>query len=141
MQGYASMDLSDAIVGYGVFRQSVPGRADQEAVVPFAHESSRSILIWDETAFITAVAIVNPSVVNSTLTITVRDSIGETIGTASRTLPARTKLTATLRDLIGLDVIAGKRGSAEFSVTSGSVAVLGLRFGGEAFTSILTADR
>jgi len=35
----------------------------------------------------------------------------------------------------------GNRGSAEFTVTSGNVAVLGLRFIGSAFTSIPTADR
>jgi hypothetical protein len=37
--------------------------------------------------------------------------------------------------------VEGKRGSAEFSVASGSVAVLGLRFQGQAFTSIPTADK
>jgi hypothetical protein len=32
--------------------------------------------------------------------------------------------------------MAGKRGSADFTVTTGTVAVLGLRFNGAAFTSI-----
>jgi hypothetical protein len=140
-QGYASIVLPDTVVGYGVFRQSVPGRGDQEAVVPLAHESSKSLLIWDETAFVTAAAIVNPSVVDSTVTVTVRGILGEVIGTTSRTLAARTKVAVPLRDLPGLSMMAGKRGSAEFSVSAGSLAVLGLRFGGQAFTSIPTADR
>jgi hypothetical protein len=37
--------------------------------------------------------------------------------------------------------VAGKQGSAAFTVTSGSVALLGLRFGGTAFTSIPTSGK
>jgi len=46
-----------------------------------------------------------------------------------------------LRDLPGLGIIVGNRGSAEFTVTSGNVAVLGLRFRGSSFTSIPTLDK
>src|SRR5262249_42645356 len=41
-----------------------------------------------------------------------------------------------LRDLPGLGGMVGKKGLAQFSVTSGNVAVLGLRFKDSAFTSI-----
>jgi hypothetical protein len=37
--------------------------------------------------------------------------------------------------------MAGKPGSADFTVPAGVVAVLGLRFGGAAFTSIPTTSR
>src|SRR5262249_42931341 len=36
MQGYASVSVPETVVGYGIFRQSVAGQADQEAVVPFS---------------------------------------------------------------------------------------------------------
>jgi hypothetical protein len=35
-QGYVSVSPPDGVTGYGIFRQSVPGRADQEAVVLFS---------------------------------------------------------------------------------------------------------
>jgi hypothetical protein len=37
--------------------------------------------------------------------------------------------------------VVGKRGSAQFTVAIGNVAVLGLRFNNAAFTSIPTADQ
>jgi hypothetical protein len=38
-----------------------------------------------------------------------------------------------------IPAIAGKRGALDFTAPAGSVAVLGLRFGGAAFTSIPAA--
>jgi hypothetical protein len=37
--------------------------------------------------------------------------------------------------------VVGKRGSAQFTVAAGNVAVLGLRFNNAAFTSISTAGK
>lgn len=83
-QGYASVSLSDGIVGYGVFRSTVPGRSDQEAVVPLSGTSSTSsTLIWDDTAFTTTAAIINPSSVPNWVMIVVRDSRGAIIGNSS----------------------------------------------------------
>jgi hypothetical protein len=39
-QGYATASLPGGVIGYGVFRQSVPGVPDQEAVVPLASSTS-----------------------------------------------------------------------------------------------------
>ena len=103
--------------------------------------STSSTLIWDDTSFTTAVAIVNPSPGATTVTVTVRDTNGLVIGIASLTLPANGKMAAALKTLPGLAGIVGHRGAADFTVTSGSVAVLGLRFGGAAFTSIPAAQR
>lgn len=140
-QGYVSLALPDGVLGYGVFRQTVPGIPDQEAVVPLSSASSTdTTLIWDETSVATAVAIVNPSSVSTVVTITVRDLTGAVIGASAAVLPGGAKTEAYLRNLPGLEGILGKQGSAEFSVTAGNVAVLGLRFGGAAFTSIPTAQ-
>jgi hypothetical protein len=141
-QGYVSVSLPAGVAGYGVFRQSVPGIADQEAVVPLSCAfSTTSTLIWDDTGFVTSVAIVNPSSVATTVSIVLRDATGATIGTSSVQLAAKSKTTTILRDLPGLAAMKGNRGSADFTVGVGNVAVLGLRFSGAAFTSLPTTDR
>jgi hypothetical protein len=136
-QGYVMVSLPAGVSAYGVFRQSVPGIADQEAVVPLDNLTDTSnTLIWDDTSHTTAVSIVNPSSAAVTVNITVRDGTGAQIGTASVQLAAGAKSASILRDLPGLSGMAGKMGQADFTVSSGNVAVLGLRFGGSAFTSI-----
>jgi hypothetical protein len=140
--GYVSAALPNGIVGYGVFRQSVSGIPDQEAVVPLSNSSgTTSTLVWDETTFVTGVAIVNPSNAATTVSVTAYDSSGEIIGTSSVSLSAGSKTTAILKTLPGLSAMAGSRGSADFVVGSGNVAVLGLRFNGSAFTSIPTTSQ
>jgi hypothetical protein len=141
-QGYVSLSLPPGVEAYGVFRQSITGLPDQEAVVPLCGAFSTSAtLIWDDTSFTTAVAIVNPSVVATTVGITVRNANGLAIGTSNVPLAANSKVAVVLRDLPGLSAMRGSRGSADFTVGSGNVAVLGLRFGNVAFTSIPTAQQ
>jgi hypothetical protein len=137
LEGYATFTLPPGVSGYGVFRQSVTGRADQEAVAPFATaNATSSTLVWDDTNFVTAVAIVNSGPVAALISITLWDNNGNVVGTSALNLPAGQKTEAALRTLRGLSGMAGLRGRAKFEATSGSVAVLGLRFGGSAFTSI-----
>jgi hypothetical protein len=141
-QGYVSMSLPSGVAAYGVFRQSLPGLPDQEAVVPLSSASStRSTLIWDETNVTTAVAIVNPSAVAATVAVTVWDDNGNLVGTSFVNLSASNKTAIYLGTLPGLSGMAGKRGSAQFTVSTGNVAVLGLRFDGPAFTSIPTTQQ
>lgn len=138
-QGYATFTLPPGVTGYGVFRQTTAGVPDQEAVVPFSSASGiLNTLAWDETAFTTAVAIVNPSAVQTTVTIAVRDESGNSIGSSTVPLPPHGKSAVVLRNLSGLSAMLNKRGSAQFQVSTGNVAVLGLRFGNVAFTSIPT---
>jgi hypothetical protein len=92
--------------------------------------------VYDDTAFTTSTAFVNPGNQPITIAITVRDPSGSQIGSGQVVLPARSKQAAVLNTLPGLAAAAGQRGLAHFSVTSGTISVLGLRFGGEAFTSI-----
>jgi hypothetical protein len=91
-QGYATFTSPTGVIGYGVFRQSVPGRPDQEAVVPFsASASTTTALTWDETNVTTAVAIVNPSAATASISITARNANGTPVGTSSFTLPRSTR--------------------------------------------------
>ena len=137
VQGWAEAMLPPGVVGYAVFRQSVPGRADQEALVPLDSESSQTaVLVFDDSNLTTSVAFLNPSSQETTVTVTIHGQSGTQVGGTQIVLPARSRQAAILRNLPDLGAAAGQRGWARFSVTNGAVSVLGLRAGAEAFTSI-----
>jgi len=138
VQGYASITLPIGVNGYGVFRQSVPGIADQEGTANLAPGASQySSMLYDETNNLTtAVAIVNPSSIATTVAVTVSDINGAVVGTSSVPLQPFSKTETTLRSLPGLSAMVGKQGTAVFTVSAGSVSVLGFRFNGSAFTSV-----
>ncbi|HEY4359524.1 MAG TPA: hypothetical protein VGN17_01075 [Bryobacteraceae bacterium] len=142
-QGYASVALPTGVTGYAVFRQSIGGIPDQEAVVQLSGASATtSTLVWDDTLLTTAVALVNLSSLNNAVSVTVWDSHGNQVASSSVFMPPNAKSALALRDLPGLSqAIIGNRGSADFSVAFGNLAVLGLRFDGAAFTSIPTTDK
>jgi hypothetical protein len=136
-QGYATFTLPVGVGGYGVFRASPSGGQDQEAVVPFASSSGTSAtLTWDEKNLTTGVAVVNPSSSAATIAITARNASGATIGTSSLILQPLNHTAAALGAFPGLTGVVGQGGSAQFTASTGNVAVLGLRFRGAAFTSI-----
>ena len=142
VQGYVSAVLQPEVIGYGVFRWSNPGYPDQEAVVPLSgNQTTLSSLIWDDTKYATAIAILNPGSVTATIAVTVRNASGKVIGTPLISLAPGNKQTFMLRDLQGLSQVSGSLGSADFVATTGAVAVLGLRANGSAITSIPTSDR
>lgn len=136
-QGWAEATLPAGVTGYAVFRQSVSGRADQEAVVPLSDDSkSKYTMIWDDTGFTTALAIVNPDDATQQVTLTAYDASGNSVGSATVSLTHDNKTAVVMRNIQQLAGVAGKRGSVVVSVPSGKLAVLGLRFGASAFTSI-----
>ena len=141
-EGYVIAFLPAGVTGYGVFRESIAGIADQEAVVPLTSTTATtSTLIWDDTNLRSAVAIVNLSAAVETVNIVVRDLAGQLIGSPSINLPSGTKTALFLADLPGLGGMVGNRGSATFTTTSGTLAVLGLRFKDPALTSIPTSSQ
>ncbi len=141
-QGWVQAQMPDGVIGYGVFRQSVQGNNDQEGTVPFSSTTSTgAVLVFDETDFVTAVSVLNPTDTDVMVTITVRDEQGSTLGTTTLPLGARKREAFVLSDKAELTGMIGKRGSAEFTVSSGAVSVLGLRFKGLSFTSILPAEQ
>jgi hypothetical protein len=97
-------------------------------------------MTWDDTTHVTSIAMVNPSTVAATVTITVWDPNGNVLGTSTQALAAGTKIESAMYQLSGLSAMEGQSGSALFTVTTGNVSVLGLRFGGVAFTSIPTTQ-
>lgn len=142
VQGYVTVTLPTGVTGYGVFRQSVAGVPDQEAVVPLSGATfTTNTLLFDDTNYITGVAVVNLAPVNNTMTATAYGTQGNLIGTASISLPPNGKTAVVLRSLPGLGGVAGAIGSVDFTASIGNVATLGLRFNGAAFTSIPTSNR
>jgi hypothetical protein len=136
-QGFATFTLPVGVGGYGVFRRSPAGEQEQEAVVPFASSSgTTTTLIWDEKNLTNGVAIMNPSSSTATIAITARNAAGATIGTSSMTLQPLNHTAADLSSFPGLSGIVGQSGSAQFTASTGNVAVLGLRVRASAFTSI-----
>jgi len=137
VQGWVRLYVPDGFGVYGVFRQSVAGRANQEAVVPVAGNlSRRSILTFDNRGLTTAAAIVNPSDVAVTVTATYYVSGGLVNGRGSITIPPNNKTALTISSFPGLNLTERNYGSVVLSTNTGGLAVLGLRFGSEAFTSI-----
>jgi hypothetical protein len=142
VQGYVSAVLPAGVTGYGVFRQSVPGVNDQEAVVPLSgNAATTSTLLFDDTKYVTGVAVVNLASVSTTISVLARDNQGNTIGTSSIPLAAHAKKAVVLRDLLGLAGVVGAVGSVDFTASIGNLAALGLRFKDAAFTSIRTSGR
>ena len=142
VQGYVTAVLPTGVTGYGVFRASGPGVPDQEAVVPLSgNTATTSTLLFDDTKYITGVAVVNLASVSNTITATAHDNQGNTIGTGTIPLGPNAKTALVLRNIPGLASVAGAIGSVDFMASIGNVAALGLRFNGTAFTSIPTSDR
>lgn len=134
-QGWATWDMPAGVVGYGVFRQAVPGRPDQEAVVPFSTTSgTRASLIYDDSNLTTGLAIWYNGSSSATVTLTARDESGAQIGTGTVALSPGTKTAFALSEKI--PAISLKRGWLEVTTSTGNIAVLGLRFTFSAFTSI-----
>ena len=100
-----------------------------------------STLLFDDTKYVTGVAVVNLASVSTTISVLARDNQGNTIGTSNIPLASHAKKSVVLRDLLGLAGVAGSQGSVDFTTSIGHLAALGLRFNGAAFTSIPTSDR
>lgn len=143
VEGYAAAALPVGVTGYGVFRYTAPGAtAGQEAVVPLSGTTATtSTMIFDETAYTTGVAVVGLGSAAVTVNVTAYGTQGNTIGTGSIQLAANGKTAVLLRDIPGLSGVVGQYGSVDFSVSNGNVAALGIRYNGQAFTSIPTSDR
>ena len=139
-QGWAQLDLPCCpdVGGYAVFKQSVPGRPDFEAVVPFGRTfNARSLMMFDNTAgYATGIAIVSTSsFIDATVTVAIRDEAGNRIALDQFRLNRLNKQVFVLAER--WPEAAGRKGSIEFSSSPGQISVLGLRFNsGGAFTSV-----
>jgi hypothetical protein len=141
-QGWASVKLPSTVKGFGVFRQDVTGRDPSEAVIPLADDSKQNyVMVWDDTAFTTVMAIANPGDTPVTVNLTVRLANGNQIGTGAINLGPKEKSAFVLRAQLNLPAMQGASGALDISVPSGKLSVLGLRFGPTSVTSMPPAER
>ncbi|MBI5083212.1 MAG: hypothetical protein HZB13_01250 [Acidobacteria bacterium] len=141
-QGWAKLEVPEGVIGYGVFRQSIQGNNDQEGTVSFSGVwSALNTIAFDDNGFDTAAAILNQNTYDVPVTITARDDQGNTLGTLTLNVKAGSREAFVLKSKPELTTMQGKRGSVDFAASVGSIAVLGLRFKGPSFTSILAAER
>ncbi len=141
-QGSVSIEAPAGVIGYGIFRQALQGVNPQEGVVPFSSStSSGATIVFDDTDYITAVAVLNPGASAVAVTVRARDASGAQIGTFTLNLNPKQREAFVVRDRPEMTLVQGKRGVLEFTASGGPVSVLGLRFNGLAFTSILPVER
>ncbi|HEY3738248.1 MAG TPA: hypothetical protein VGL53_00315 [Bryobacteraceae bacterium] len=141
-EGYATFSLPAGVTGYCVLRQSIANIADQEVTVSFRNAAATATTFtFDDTNYITALALVNTSTVATTATITAYSANGTVVGTGTIAIGAGKKVANTLRGFSGLSGVNGDRGTAVVTVPNGNVELLGLRFTGSAFTAIPTTQQ
>lgn len=135
-QGWASITQigNDAIGALAVFKQRIPALPDQEAVVPVANQyDGHFLLMFDNTTFTTAIALVNPTAQNILVPISVRNEAGVILEAQTFPLGPYQHIATPVSNL--LPTTAGKRGAIEVQASGYPVAGMGLRFNGPAFTS------
>lgn len=141
-QGSIAIEAPDGVIGYGIFRQALQGVNAQEGVVPFSSSTSTgATVVFDDTDFVTAVAVLNPGTAPVSVTVRARDAAGAEIGTFTLNLNPKQREAFAVRDRPEMTLVQGKRGVLEFSASGGPVSVLGLRFNQLAFTSILPVEK
>jgi hypothetical protein len=136
--GWAQIIVSSGIVGYAIFTQRIPGRADQDGTSPGGSTSGRILVPFDNTVgCVTGVALANPSTTSETVSVNIKIETGA-VSQTTISIPAQGHLAFVLSDQI--PATAGHRGLAEFSTTAvrgtGSLSAIALRFNPTgAFTS------
>ncbi len=141
-QGWASVKLPTSVKGFGIFKQTVTGRSDSEAVIPMAEDSKQNyVMVWDDEGYTTVMAIANPGDTPAAVNLTVRLANGNQLGTGTVILGPKEKTAFILRTQLNLPAMQGAKGSMDISAASGKLSVLGLRFGPEAVTSMPPAEK
>jgi hypothetical protein len=130
-----SKTTNDSIGIMAIFRQNIPGQA-QEAVVPAVNQfENHFVLLFDNTApFLTGIALANPTTRSVVIPVNIRNELGQIIDTRQFSLGPYSHAAFVLPE--AWRSTAGIRGAIEFLTTGFGVGALGLRFNGFAFTSI-----
>lgn len=144
--GWARLDYDWAIsevAATAVFRQSVPGRADFEALVPADNETSQFRVQFDEVnGYTTGLALANTSATQVVLEVTARNEAGQPINQApvELTLPSfgHTAFALTAHPQLG-PIVRNRRGVIDIkSISGSSYSALGLRFSSAgSFTTVV----
>lgn len=124
-QGFAELTAAPGIVGYAIFT-SRTGNSAQDATAPAVSGSSRILVPFDnDSGLVTALAVVNPNDNTESISVNTRSSDGATSTGTNLDLPGRGQIAVLMPSQFA--GTAGKRGLAEFYVSSGSIALIALR--------------
>jgi len=130
-----SQPNSDSVGMFAIFRQFNPGGQPQEAVVPSVNQfASHFVLPFDNTFFITGIALANPTTSPVVIPVNIRDETGQIIDTRQFSLGPYGHTAFALPGT--WSSTRGIRGAIEFLTSGFGVGALGLRFNGSAFTSL-----
>ncbi|MEO8049259.1 MAG: hypothetical protein ABI833_02485 [Acidobacteriota bacterium] len=136
-EGWADILLPPGVIGYGVVREVDDGHADQETIFPFTPEISQTAeFAYDDISFTSAVALLNPSSQQTTVTVTAFGADGDEVASTRLALAPHEKSVKILSAYPGMTGISGKQGRIVVSVPYGAVSVLALRFGAAGFANI-----
>jgi hypothetical protein len=126
-EGWAEMDADAGVTAYIVFTNVVPGHQNDEGTAPAVAASNRILVPYDDSSgFVTAIAIVNPTAADQSISVGFRTVDGLVAVSALPTLKAMAHTAFVLSQTF--PVIAGHRGLAEFYSATGNISMIGLRF-------------
>jgi hypothetical protein len=130
-----SQSNSDSVGIFAIFRQFNPGGQPQEAVVPSVNQfASHFVLPFDNTIYITGIALANPTTNFVDIPVNIRNEAGQIIDTRHFSLGPYGHAAFALPTM--WPSTNGIRGAIEFLTSGFGVGALGLRFNGSAFTSL-----
>ena len=129
--GWSALDYDSTnsrLGGYAIFRQSIQGSVDFEALVPLSgSDDSRFVLPFDNLQnFVTSMAILNPGSISTTVQATILDLTGKVIGTDSIVLPAGNQRAFAIPDQF--PVTSNAVGTILFEGSTTMLSGLGFRF-------------
>jgi hypothetical protein len=109
-EGWVDISLPPGVIGYGVSRLVTDGRANQETLIPFVPETSQTAeFSHDDIQFTTAVAFLNPSDQQTTVTVTAFGDDGDQVGSTQFILPPHAKSANILRAYAGMAGVFGRQ--------------------------------
>jgi hypothetical protein len=127
-EGWCQLNASQGVNAYALFTQFVPGRPNQYGTAPAAPSASRILVPFDNTAgFVTSVAIANTTGTAELVSVSTQTDAGMIAQQTAVMLPANGQLAFTIPSQFGAS-LNNERGVAEFSTTTGNIAILALAF-------------
>jgi hypothetical protein len=133
-QGWAELIADNGVQGYTIFTL-LPGLDHQSGTAPAVAPAGALLMPYDDTSFVSAIAVVNTSAAAETIQTTVLTSNGQTFSGSLSNIPSLGQAAFALSGTI--PGTTGTKGTLELFTPDGSTfSVIGLRFDGGAFTAL-----
>jgi hypothetical protein len=134
--GYATMQCSASVDAQALYSYYGANGVKLAEATVFSSPSASIVQILADSreGARVAMAIANDSDQATTYTITVADATGKVVGTTTQTIPARTAVAKFVAEMVTLPM--NHVGQVIVSSTTGTASIIGLRFSGNAFTTI-----